>query len=77
MVRTKQTASVYGIKNPYTSGKTGKVPGKSARKQLVPIGGVKKPFRFRPGTVALREIRKFQKTVIFLLFLIYSNLLLD
>ena len=25
-------------------------------------GGVKKPHRFRPGTVALREIRKFQKT---------------
>lgn len=24
--------------------------------------GVKKPHRFRPGTVALREIRKFQKT---------------
>ena len=25
-------------------------------------GGVKKPHRYRPGTVALREIRKFQKT---------------
>ncbi|CAD5189082.1 unnamed protein product [Musa acuminata subsp. malaccensis] len=24
-------------------------------------GGVKKPHRFRPGTVALREIRKYQK----------------
>jgi histone H3 len=24
-------------------------------------GGVKKPHRYRPGTVALREIRKFQK----------------
>ncbi len=24
-------------------------------------GGVKKPRRYRPGTVALREIRKFQK----------------
>ena len=24
-------------------------------------GGVKKPFRFRPGTVALREIRRYQK----------------
>ena len=24
-------------------------------------GGVKRPHRFRPGTVALREIRKFQK----------------
>ena len=25
-------------------------------------GGVKKPHRFRPGTVALREIRKYQKS---------------
>jgi histone H3 len=25
-------------------------------------GGAKKPHRFRPGTVALREIRKFQKS---------------
>merc|ERR1712091_672911 len=25
-------------------------------------GGVKRPHRFRPGTVALREIRKFQKS---------------
>jgi len=24
-------------------------------------GGVKKPHRYRPGTVALREIRRFQK----------------
>ena len=26
------------------------------------LGGVKKPHRFRPGTVALREIRRYQKT---------------
>ena len=25
-------------------------------------GGVRKPHRFKPGTVALREIRKFQKS---------------
>ena len=25
------------------------------------MGGIKKPHRYRPGTVALREIRKFQK----------------
>ena len=35
---------------------------------LVPLpphshsGGVKKPHRYRPGTVALREIRKYQKS---------------
>jgi histone H3 len=27
-----------------------------------PTGGVKKPHRYRPGTVALREIRKYQKS---------------
>ena len=26
------------------------------------LGGVKKPKRFRPGTVALRQIRKYQKS---------------
>jgi histone H3/H4 len=30
-------------------------------------GGVKRPHRFRPGTVALREIRKYQKTTNLLL----------
>jgi len=61
MARTKQTARK-------TTG------GKAPRKQLATkaarktahtapaTGGVKKPHRFRPGTVALREIRKYQKT---------------
>ena len=26
------------------------------------VGGIKKPMRYRPGTVALREIRRYQKT---------------
>ena len=26
------------------------------------MGGVKKPTRFRPGTVALRQIRRYQKS---------------
>jgi histone H3/H4 len=34
---------------------------KAARKSAPSSGGIKKPHRFRPGTVALREIRKFQK----------------
>ena len=34
---------------------------KAARKSAPATGGVKKPYRFRPGTVALREIRKYQK----------------
>ncbi|KAF7035272.1 hypothetical protein CFC21_046183 [Triticum aestivum] len=33
----------------------------AARKTAPAIGGVKKPRRYRPGTVALREIRKYQK----------------
>ena len=32
------------------------------RRQLGGGGGVKKPHRYRPGTIALREIRRFQKT---------------
>jgi histone H3 len=30
--------------------------------QTIKNGGVKKPHRFRPGTVALREIKKYQKS---------------
>ena len=30
-------------------------------------GGVKRPHRYRPGTVALREIRRYQKSTHFLL----------
>jgi histone H3 len=29
---------------------------------LLNSGGVKKPHRYRPGTVALREIRRYQKS---------------
>ncbi|PBK65865.1 histone 3 [Armillaria solidipes] len=69
MARTKQTAR--------KSTGVGKAPRKqlaaksSARKTAVSIywlyrmaaaGGVKKPHRFRPGTVALREIRRYQKS---------------
>ena len=36
---------------------------KAARKKTPPkTGGVKKPRRYRPGTKALREIRKYQKS---------------
>ena len=35
----------------------------SGKRLAVPTaGGLKKPHRFRPGTVALREIRKYQKS---------------
>lgn len=48
--------------------KIAKLPDKKNKVQtknrslLKNAGGIKKPHRFRPGTVALREIRKYQKT---------------
>ena len=39
----------------------------AARKSAPTAGGVKKPYRYRPGTVALREIRKYQKSTDLLL----------
>ena len=35
---------------------------KAARKSAPASGGMKKPHRYRPGTVALREIRRYQKS---------------
>ena len=58
MARTKQTARKS------TGGKAPRkeLATKAARKSAPATGGVKKPHRFRPGTVALREIRRYQKT---------------
>lgn len=43
--------------------KTGvKLATKAARANASGAGGVRKPHRYRPGTVALREIRRYQKT---------------
>ncbi|KAJ9689284.1 hypothetical protein PVL29_014791 [Vitis rotundifolia] len=36
---------------------------KAAKKSAPTIGGVKKPHRYSPGTVTLREIRKYQKSI--------------
>jgi len=57
---------------PLTPGTGGKAPRKqlatkAARKSQPATGGVKKPHRFRPGTVALREIRRYQKSTELLL----------
>ena len=58
MVRTKQTArNSTGGKAPRKQLAT-----KAARKTAPKAGGVKKPRRYRPGTVALREIRRYQKS---------------
>ena len=35
---------------------------RAVRRNAPAVGGVKKPHRYRPGTVALREIRRYQKS---------------
>jgi histone H3 len=60
MARTKQTARKS------TSGKAPRkqLASKAARKSAKQpsTGGLKKPHRYKPGTVALREIRRYQKS---------------
>ncbi len=61
MARTKQTArKSTGGQAPrkQLATKSRKTP----RQRPLQYGGVKKPHRYRPGTVALREIRKYQKS---------------
>ncbi|GMT04920.1 hypothetical protein PENTCL1PPCAC_27094, partial [Pristionchus entomophagus] len=66
MARTKQTARKS------TGGKAPRkqmvvkdrkaLATKAAQRSASATGGVKKPHRYRPGTVALREIRRYQKS---------------
>ena len=58
MARTKQTARKS------TGGKAPRLhlATMAARRQARVVGGVKEPHRYRPGTVALREIRRYQKS---------------
>ena len=58
MARTKQIARKS------TGGKAPRkqLVTKAARKSAPATGGVKKPHRFRHGTVSLHEIRKYQKS---------------
>jgi histone H3 len=57
MARTKQTArKSSGGKAPRNELRT-----LGARMAAPRSGAVKKPHRYRPGTVALREIRRYQK----------------
>ncbi len=58
MARTKQTARKS------TGGKAPRkqLAAKAARKATPAVEGQKKNRRYRPGTVALREIRRYQKT---------------
>ena len=63
MARTKQTAPKS------TRGKAPRIhpATKAARKEGRHIGGMKKPHHWRPETVALREVRKYQKNMDILL----------
>ena len=58
MARTKQTARKS------TGGKAPRkqLATKAARNAAPTAGGVRKPHRYRPGTVALREVRRYQKS---------------
>jgi histone H3 len=63
MARTKQTArKSTGGKCPRAA-----LASKAARQSAPATGGVKKPHRYRPGTIALREIRRYQKSTDLLL----------
>ncbi|CCM01444.1 uncharacterized protein FIBRA_03496 [Fibroporia radiculosa] len=75
MARTKQTArKSTGGKAPrkQLATKAARKTATAVRRFLIVVklsahrvaatGGVKKPHRFRPGTVALREIRRYQKS---------------
>jgi len=58
MARTKAQASRHDATK---LSKTTKKPTDVSSKKPTG-GGIKKPHRYRPGTVALREIRKYQKS---------------
>jgi histone H3 len=62
MARVKEAPT---FKNSPPSGLAKPVPRKLATKAVrmtAPTSGIKKPRRFRPGTLALREIRRYQKS---------------
>ena len=63
MARTKRTSmKSVGGKRPMM------LLASEAYSNSVPTsGGIKRPHRYRPGTVALREIRKYQKTTALLI----------
>ncbi|KAE8239404.1 hypothetical protein A4X13_0g8225 [Tilletia indica] len=56
MARTKQTARHS------TGGKAPRLQLAAKAAKVAPVGGVKKLFRYKPDTVALREIRRFQQS---------------
>ena len=66
MARTKLTAR----KQQQTAGKVPRktpIGQKAAKKSAPATPGVKKTHRFRPGTVALREIRRYQGLLVIII----------
>ncbi|CAB9496568.1 Histone H3 [Seminavis robusta] len=63
MARTKQTARKS------TGGRAPRMELRTiaARERAPRQGGVRKPHRYRPGTVAIRQIRRYQKSTDLLL----------
>ena len=60
MARTKQTARKFTSP---ISRVNNNLVSKVVRKRIIPAhGGIKKLHRYRPGTVALREIRRYQRS---------------
>ena len=55
---TKSTSSTSQLPRLLLSSKA----NDSKSKPIIMTGGVRKPYRYRPGTIALREIRRYQKT---------------
>ena len=66
MVRVKQVARKAVAVTSKPAGRAGDPPTQARKtvtpRSTAPEGMKKKPHRFRPGTVALREIRKYQKS---------------
>ena len=52
-----QKAQVKGGKQPRKH-----IAHKVLKKGIVPTGGIKKPHRYQPGMIALREIRRYQQS---------------
>lgn len=63
-VASQQTSPLTTTAGKSTGGKAPRkqLASKAARKSAPSTGGVKKPHRYKPGTVALREIRRYQKS---------------
>ena len=68
---TKASKGKKNVASNAKGSKTASAPASKSKaivKKTAPAeGGMKKKFRFRPGTVALREIKKYQKATELLL----------